>query len=137
MSAAADVRTYLLANSGVAALIGDRCYPGAVKQSATLPAVAYWVISRTHVRHLKGIAAAGTIRIQLDAQAALEPVAEAVAEAIVQAMRLLAATPATIGAGTPVCDVEIQGPRHGQEPPADGSDEWTYVSSVDVILNLG
>ncbi len=137
MSAAADLRTYLLANAGVAALIGPRCYPGSVKQSATLPAVAYWVISRTHVQHLKGITDAGTIRIQLDAQAATRLAADAVAEAIVAALKLLAATPATMGAGTPVCDVEIQGPRHGQEPPADGSDEWTYVSSVDAILNLG
>jgi hypothetical protein len=136
MSAAADLRTYLLANSGVAALIGTRCYPGTIRQAATLPAVAYWVISRTHVSHLKGITAAGTIRIQLDANAALETDADAVTEAIVAAMKILAATPQTIGS-TPVCDVEIQGPRQSTEPPADGSDEWTYVSSVDVILNLG
>jgi hypothetical protein len=137
MSAVADVVTYLLANAGVSALIDTRMYTDKLDQGETLPAVTAHVISRTHVQHLKGITAAGTIRIQLDVSAETRLAADAVADAIVAALKLLAATPATIGAGTPVCDVEIQGPRHGQEPPADGSDEWTYVSSVDAILNLG
>lgn len=137
MSAVADLGTYLLANSGVATLIGTRLYANKLDQGETLPAVTLQVISQTHAQHLKGISAAGTTRIQLDVFAETRLAADAVAEAIVAALKLLAATPATIGAATPVCDLEIQGPRQGSEPPADGSDEWTYSSSMDVLLNVG
>lgn len=135
--AADDLRDYLLANAGVAAAVGDRMYAWAIKQGSTLPAVHYHVISRTHAQHLGGITTAGTMRMQLDVYASTRLAADTAAEAIVAALRTLAAAPATIGVGTPVCDLEIQGPRHEAEAPDDGSDDWTYRSSLDVLLNLG
>lgn len=137
MSAANDLRTYLLANTAVAAAIGTRMYPDALEQGAALPAAVYQVISRTHVQHLQGITTAGTVRVQIDCYAATRLAADAVAEAIVAALRLLAATPAAIGAGTIVGDLEIQGPRSDATGPDDGSDEWEYVASLDVILWVG
>lgn len=136
MSAAADLRTYLLANAGVAALIVARMYPDALPQKATLPAVVYYCISATHVESLGGIKDAGTCRVQLDAHAVTRLAADAVGDAIVAALKLLSVGQHTIG-GTKVCDVEIDGPRHDRQGPADGSDEWTYISSVDALLNLG
>lgn len=134
MSASKDLRTYLLADTAVAALIGTRLYPDALEQGCELPAAVYQVISRTHVQHLQGITTAGTVRVQIDCYAATRLAADAVAEAIVAALRLLAATPAAIGAGTFVGDLEIQGPRSEATGPDDGSDEWEYVASLDVIL---
>lgn len=134
MSAPADLRTYLLAQSGVSTLIGTRMYPNTLPQGATLPAVVYHRISGTHVESLGGIKAAGTCRVQLDGYAATRLAADAVGDAIVAALRSLSVGQQSIGAGTLVCDVEIQGPRDDQQQPADGSDEWLYVSSVDALL---
>jgi len=138
MSAAADLGTYLLADTGVKTLIGTRCAPDKLEQSWALPAVVYYTISRTHVGTLQGVAAAGMMRVQIDTYASTRLTADAVGAAIVAALKTLAAAgPTTIGAGTKVCDVEIQGPRDDRQAPDDGSDEWTYISSVDAILNLG
>jgi len=137
MSVRSDVRTYLLAQSGISDLVGTRIYPGVLPQGATRPAVEMHVISRTHVQHLQGIQAAGTVRFQFDVSAETQLAADAVAEAIVAAFRSLAASPATIGAATYVGDLEIQGPRDTSEPPDDGSDAWTYGASLDVILYVG
>lgn len=137
MSVAADLATYLLAQSSVSALIGSRIETDKLAQGETLPAVMLQVISRTHVQHLQGITTAGTVRVQIDCYAATRLAADAVAEAIVAALRLLAATPAAIGAGTFVGDLEIQGPRSEATGPDDGSDEWEYVASLDVILYVG
>lgn len=135
---AADLRTYLLAAAGVSTLIGTRMYPGVLEQDVPRPAVVYYKISGTHVRTLGGIVAAGTVRIQLDCHAATRLAADAVAAAIVARLRTLAALgPTTIGAGSQVCDVEIQGPQDGHAPPVDGSDEWEHIASLDVILNVG
>lgn len=136
MSAPADLRTYLLANAGVSALIGTRMYPNALPQGATLPAVVYYLISSTHVQSLGGITAAGTCRVQLDCYAATRLAADGVSAPIVAALRLLSVGQQSIGAGTLVCDIEIQGPRDDQQEPADGSDEWTYISSLDALLNI-
>ena len=137
MRAPADLRTYLLANAGVAALIGTRMYPNALPQGATLPAVVYYRISGTHVESLQGIKAAGTCRVQLDCYGATRLAADGVSAAIVAALRSLSVGQQSIGAGTLVCDVEIQGPRDDQQQPADGSDEWTYISSLDALLWIG
>jgi len=137
MSAPADLRTYLLANAGVAALIGTRMYPDQLPQGATLPAVVYYRISGTYAESLGGVKAAGTCRVQLDAYAATRLAADAVGEAIVAALKLLSVGQQSIGSGTLVCDVEIQGPRSDRQPPADGSDEWQYICSVDALLNIG
>lgn len=134
MSAPADLRTYLLAQSGVSTLIGTRMYPDALPEGATLPAVVYYRISGTHVESLGGIKAAGTCRVQLDAYAATRLAADAVGDALVAALRSLSVGQQSIGAGTIVCDVEIQGPRHDRQPPTDGSDEWEYICSVDALL---
>ena len=135
MSVAADLRTYLLTVNGVSSLVGTRIHPGHVPQAETLPAVAYHVISGLQEGELSGIDLAGEVRIQLDAHAATQLAAETVTAAIVAATRTLcAACPTTIGIDSPVCDVEVFGPRDLTESPADGSDNWKYISSVDVLL---
>ena len=138
MSAALALRSYLLEASAISNLVGARVYPNTLPQGATLPSVVYYAISATHAPGLAGIVDAGTCRVQLDCYAATRLVADQVSAAIVARCKTLsAAGPTTIGTGTKVCDVEITGPRDDQQPPADGSDEWQYISSVDVVLSLG
>jgi len=141
MSAAVALRTYLLGTTAISNLIGTRCFPNVLPQNCTLPAVVYHVISATHAPGLAGIVDAGECRVQLDCHAATRLAADGLSAAIVTRLKTLsAAGPTSIGTGThvtKVCDVEISGPRDDQQPPADGSDEWTYISSVDAVLSLG
>jgi len=138
MSAAADLRTYLLANEAIAALVGTRFDPDKLPQRPTLPAVVYHVVSSTHAPGLQGIVDAGTCRIQIDCHAATRLEADEVSAAIVSRLKDLSALgPTVLDERTKVCDVEIVGPRYDRQPPADGSDNWQYISSVDAVLSLG
>ena len=138
MGAPADVRTYVIGDTGVAALIGTRMYPTNLPQACTLPAVTYHVISRTHEPTLKGVAAAGTMRVQFDCWAETRLASDAVGDAIVARLKVLAALgPTTIGSATKCNDVAIEGPRHDSNPPPDGSDEWEYCCSLDGLFYLG
>jgi len=142
MSAATDLRDYLLEldeedGSDLVDLIGSRLYPDALPQSPTLPAVVYYVISGTTLPGLAGIVADGEMRVQFDAYSLTRLESDEVAAAIAAMLKSLsAAGPTTIGDGTPVCDVEVMGPRHDRQPPADGSDQWTYITSIDAVLTL-
>jgi len=136
MTVASDFRTYLLAQSAITDLIGTRVHPNHPPEIPTWPLLILRTISRTHAQHLAGIATAGTQRIQIDAWAATRLAADALSEAVLTALRSLAGAPATIGSGTRVCDVEIFGPRDDDLPPADGSDEWLYLSSLDALLTI-
>lgn len=138
MNIAQDARDYLLEDHSVAAAVGTRVYPAHLPQRPTLPAIVYQVISRSHLNHLGGIADAGQCRLQWDAYAATQAEADALADLMLARWRTLAATgPTTIGDGTAVCDVEMFGPIQRPEAPDDGSDQWTYVSSLDVVLSVG
>jgi hypothetical protein len=134
---AADARTYLLADASIAAVVGTRIYPSNLPQNATLPAIVYHVISRSHTTWLGGIkASSGPIRIQWDVWAATRLAADALAELVLDRWRTLAGTCPTTMTATRVCDVELQGPLEDAEGPEDGSDEWRYRSMIDSILTL-
>lgn len=62
----ADVRTYLLADSAVTALIADRVYPLQLPQSAALPAVTYQRVSGTEGITYDGPSGLGRSRLQFD-----------------------------------------------------------------------
>lgn len=137
MGVAADARTYLLADTSIAAVVGTRCYPNNLPQNATLPAIVYHVISRSHTTWLGGIKqSSGPIRLQWDIYAATRVAADALAELVLARFRTLSAACPTTMTATRVCDVEIYGPVEDAEGPDDGSDEWTYRSLIDSILTL-
>ena len=61
-----DLRTYLLAQPAIAALIGTRCYPARLPQGAARPALTYQRIARTTSITHDGAADLGRARIQID-----------------------------------------------------------------------
>jgi hypothetical protein len=137
VSVAADLRTYLIADATIAAAIVARMYPGALKQGATLPAAVYHVISGQHEGSLERIEEAGEVRVQIDCHATTQLAAETLSAAMVARLKTLCeACPTTIGGGSKISDVGIQGPRDLPEGPSDGSDEWGYVSSLDALLHV-
>lgn len=133
----ADLRHYLLANSGVAALIGQRFSPDGLSQGETLPAVAAYAIDAVRSADLAGALKALVPRYQIDCYGATRGAADSLAAAIDAALQTLhAACPTKIGStnSVPICDVEIQGPRHDRQPLPGGSDQYQYISSLDVRL---
>jgi hypothetical protein len=153
MSAFANLRFYLLEDddgdeTDLAELVGSRVYPDALPQAAAMPAVVYYGISGTTLESLAGIVADGELRIQFDAYANTRKEADEVAAAIIARLKELSQEGVTtIGddeedeeesnGTTRLCDVEVTGPRHDRQPPADGSDDWRYITSVDAMLTLG
>lgn len=83
-----DVRTYLIGNAGVAALIGDRCYPVELPQGATVPAVTYQRVFGTEGITHDGPSGLGRARLQLDCWADTYSEAVGVSHAITSALRV-------------------------------------------------
>jgi hypothetical protein len=83
MTLETDLRTHILASSGLSALIGTRLYPDRLPQNATLPAVVYQEVSSVPVDHVHG--AAGRLvrsRYQFTVWAATRASAKTIDEAI-------------------------------------------------------
>lgn len=133
MSAATSLRKYLLDHASVTDLIGERFYPDVLPQGAVKPAVVYRVIDRPREHDLAGPADLARTRTQIDCYAATRLAADAVANAIEAALAAFAAPDDM--SGTWVMTVELDGPSWLGGPPADGSDEWDRISTLDVILH--
>jgi hypothetical protein len=91
MSLEADLRTYLLTQTGVTNLVGSRIHPSRLPDNPTLPAVVYQRISTLH-NLASGNVPLTRARIQLDVWA--DSYAEAVtgAEALHAALDMVSAT---------------------------------------------
>jgi hypothetical protein len=64
-----DLRTYLLADTVIAGLVGARCRPGRLMQQDSLPAIRYAFPSGGSVQHLSGISGTATPTLQVDCYA--------------------------------------------------------------------
>lgn len=84
----ADVRTYLLADATVAALIDERVYPVSLPQTAVLPAVTYQRVFGTEGITHQGPSGLERTRIQFDCWATTYAEATALAEAVTDALRV-------------------------------------------------
>lgn len=83
MGLGSTVRTIILGDPAVAALVGTRVYPKILPQSPTLPAITYQRISRVSVAdHLTGAGSLGRPRVQVDAWASTDAAAETLGAAV-------------------------------------------------------
>jgi hypothetical protein len=127
------VRQYLIANSGVSALIGTRIYTHLLKQDATLPAVVMNKISTQHHHTLSNFSGNASVRLQFDCYGATADSANDVAEAI--------RTSGIVGLKGVTNSVDIrgarmeEGERYEVDPARDGSDEHRYITSFDLMVD--
>jgi hypothetical protein len=63
------LRTHLLADAAIAALVGTRCYPLRLPQKVTMPAIVLSLISGGRPGHLRGVGGLARARYQLDSWA--------------------------------------------------------------------
>lgn len=73
------LRTLVLADAGMSALIGERMYPDVLPQGATFPAIRFFEVSLTPLYQHDGDANLDTSRYQFDCYAANRPAAKDVA----------------------------------------------------------
>ena len=116
----------LLADGGVAALVGDRVHWTKVPQSSGRPHVRLQVISDPRPEHLKDYHAARVTRVQADVMADRSTEVEAITEAIIAAL----AQPASVG-GVKFGRTKAEGPRDlGEESP----DGFIHRASMDLLV---
>lgn len=80
------LRTVLIGNVGVSALVGTRVYPVVAPQGASLPAVVYQRISANRQHHLQGPSGLTQVRMQFTAIATTYSAMKALANALRQAL---------------------------------------------------
>jgi hypothetical protein len=94
------VRRILLANSGVAALVGDRIAWGVLPRGTAYPAIALHLLSGPHHYAMGGPSNLATSRVQVNCMADLPIDSDALAAAVRDALS---------GARTTIAGITIQG----------------------------
>jgi hypothetical protein len=132
----AEMRTYLLTQSGVSSVVSTRVYPDVLPigydPNVTGPAIIYAKISNVPTHYLGGHKDTERVRIQYDCYASTRSVANSLARAVQTAIE--AKTNGTLTSCT-ISEMMIDGgiTDHVEEPP-DGSDHWRYIGSFDAVI---
>ncbi len=132
-----SLRTWLIAQSGVNALIGSgssaRCYPDVLDQAATLPAILYYTVSSTHDHLLKGLAGLVHDRVRFECYAMTRSGANALAQACISAGLI---DLRGLYTSVYISAVELEsGLVCYQDPPTDGNDVPRYFTSFDLMVH--
>jgi hypothetical protein len=124
------LRSVLLADGAISALVSTRIYPDARPQDCELPAIEYSIVSSVDHQDLSGPTGTETARIQFDIYALTRLDANALADL---AKKLLAGLQQESSYGVWIEGATIAGGiRYGSVDPSDGSDEKTRMTSFDV-----
>ena len=130
------VRSRLLSQADLVALVGDRVRPSMAAQSDELPYCVYSLVSETPVDHLTGYANLSNALIQVDVFTHYYQEAKAVAKQVKAAFRALRNTQIVSGAvTTDIRSAAIVGSRESVDAANDASDEHVYRVSVDLSIN--
>ena len=135
-SIGSELKTYLKTINAVTTLIGAgtvaRIYQHSAKQAIAMPYVLIEVFIGTSNQHINGISGIATNRIQIDAYAATETEAYALAEAI--RLAPLQMFRGTMGATTVHGVSSTEGYESGYEPPVKGGNQKRYFFSRDYFV---
>jgi len=130
------VRTYLLADSGVSALVGTRIYPDVLPQGYSVAsggALTYTIIDTTHDPLINGLAGIARSRIEFASFASTRAGANEIAEAV-RSSDLVGFT-GLMGGTVWIESVRIEsGIQTLDERPTDGSQEHRYLTVFDYLF---
>jgi hypothetical protein len=127
------LRAKLLSYSSVSNLVGQRFYPSALVQRATLPAVVYTKLRTTREHSIGDVTKLAHALYQFDCYALTKDVADSVSKAI-QDSGICSYQGTT--AGIYFCGTEISsGEYDGDESPTDGNQEHRYITSFDLEVH--
>jgi hypothetical protein len=129
------LRTKLLSYQTVSALIGQRMYPDALVEGATLPAVVYYVTSTQRDHMLSGVGKSAHARVTLECYAVTRTTCNAIEKAIretgIDSFRGVVSNYSFDGV-----DFD-SGDEYLQESPTDGNQEHRYLVSFDLLVHYG
>jgi len=121
----------LSGSSAITAIVGTRIYFGALPQSAQLPALTFWVVTRPHGHNLGGSDGISAARIQVSAWS----FAESSSDQLVQAIRdRFDGFTGTINGVTVTASIK-QDELDIPHPPKAGTDQWIYETACDYRVN--
>ena len=127
------LRSYLLTGTPVTSLVGQRIYPRALKQNATLPAIVYHKISTRYEHHISDVTRLAHSRIEFRCYATTDVVANQVAKSV---MRSGICGFRGVVDGVTFCGTEIDsGEEDGEESPTDGNQTHRYVTTFDLMVH--
>lgn len=127
------LRTKLLSYAGVSALVGQRMYPDALLQNATLPAIVYSKISTQRDHTTGDVTRLAHARFQLDCYGTSRDSSNDISHAI-RASGICSYQGTT--SGIYFCGTEIDsGDTYESGPPTDGNQEHRYITSFDLLVH--
>ena len=130
MSITQDVRTYLLTQSTVTALVGTRIYYDHLPQRATLPALVVNLITSVSQREVDAASGTARARVQVDCYAATYAASASLGELV---RKVTEQYTGTMGSTT-VDRAHVETVTELDDGPTDGSDAYRYIRSLDVVL---
>ena len=127
------LRAKLLSYSSVSSLVGQRMYPSALLQRATLPAVVYTKLRTTREHTINNVTKLSHALYQIDCYALTKDTADSVSKAI-QDSGICAYTGTTSGVHFLGAE-SSSGECVGDEPPTEGTQEHRYITSFDMEIH--
>lgn len=126
---ASTVRTILVNDATVSALVSTRIYSDILPQGATLPAVTYTVVTAVPNETLTAISNISTARIQVDCHDDTRADANTLADGVRLALEL---HNHTLTGSQYVNGIHmVSGPQDLFDESAAGTDERRFISSMD------
>lgn len=127
------VRTYLLADTDITDLIGQRIYLDVLKQNATLPAVLVYKLSERREHKLSGLTGMKITRLAFECHSLLRLTSNAIADAIMEC-GIDAVKGVTNSVDIRSVQVEA-GQRNFYLEDPSGGDDHTYVTAFDLLVH--
>lgn len=128
---AASIRTRLLADASVAALVGTRIQSDVLEQGQTLPAITYQVIDTVPNETLAAISDVSRARVQVDCFGATRGAANALADAVrlsLQMFRGLIGSQFVNGIQMPTGEIHLVDRNEA------GTDQRRYITTQDFYV---
>ena len=126
------LRTLLVAEASITALVGTRVYVETVPQGSQLPHILITQISTDEYNTLDGAGGMRSMDVDIDGKAAGSVSATAVADAVRAYIKNYTGT---AGSYT-INSVLVNDESAGYEPPTDGSDVGIYYVTLDTSIQF-
>lgn len=126
----AAMRTHLLADAPVAAVVGTRAYYQQLPQNPTLPAIVLELTQSEIIRHLSSTTTLRRAMVNAYVYATTHAAAASLGDKVETALEFISGSWGTVT----VERCLVEGTVDVTEPPQDGSQAWLYVRGIMAVV---